>query len=215
MTAMSTVAVVDYGSSNLRSVSKALAHVAADGHKIIISDVPEQILAADRVVIPGQGAIEQCMHGIKAKGLDQVLKECLKNKPFLGICMGLQTLMDESEEDGGVPGLGIISGKVLKFPDNIRDDAGNYCKIPHMGWNRVMQAKQHPLWNGIESGERFYFVHSYYVAPDNAGDITATTDYSVSFTSAIGRDNLFAVQFHPEKSQRAGLKLLENFLNWD
>ena len=212
---MSTVAVVDYGSSNLRSVSKALLHVAADEHNIVISDIPEQILAADRVVIPGQGAIEQCMNGIKSKGLDQVLKECLKNKPFLGICMGLQTLMDESEEDGGIRGLGIIAGRVLRFPDNIRDAAGNDCKIPHMGWNRVIQTRQHPLWHGIASGERFYFVHSYYVQPENNQVITATTDYSVNFTSAICRDNLFAVQFHPEKSQRAGLKLLENFLNWE
>ena len=212
---MSTVAVVDYGSSNLRSVSKALLHVAGGKHKIIICDDPEQILAADRVVIPGQGAIEQCMTGIKSKGLDQVLKECLKHKPFLGICMGLQTLMEESDENGGVRGLGIIAGKVVKFQDNVLDAAGNYCKIPHMGWNCVMQARRHPLWNGIASGERFYFVHSYYVQPDNAEDITATTDYTVSFTSAIGRDNLFAVQFHPEKSQRAGLKLLENFLSWN
>ena len=211
---MSTVAVVDYGSSNLRSVGKALAHVAGGKHEIKICDDPEQILAADRVVIPGQGAIEQCMSGIQARGLDQVLHECLKTKPFLGICMGLQTLMDESEEDGGVRGLGIVAGKVLKFQDNIRDEHGDYFKIPHMGWNRVNQAKQHPLWNGIESGERFYFVHSYYVQPDDSRDISATTDYTVSFTSAIARDNLFAVQFHPEKSQRAGLKLLENFLNW-
>ena len=212
---MSTVAVVDYGSSNLRSVSKALLHVAAGNHKIIICDDPEQILAADRVVIPGQGAIEQCMNGIRSKGLDQVLKECLKSKPFLGICMGLQTLMDESEEDGGVRGLGIIAGKVLKFQGDIRDDSGNYFKIPHMGWNRVNQTRKHPLWNGIESGDRFYFVHSYYVQPADSRDTTATTDYTVDFTSAIGRDNLFAVQFHPEKSQRAGLKLLENFLSWD
>ena len=212
---MSTVAVVDYGSSNLRSVGKALTHVAGGNHVIRICDDPEQILAADRVVIPGQGAIEQCMTGIQTKGLDQVLHECLKNKPFLGICMGLQTLMDESEEDGGVRGLGIIAGRVLKFQDNILDENGNYCKIPHMGWNRVAQVKSHPLWDGIESGERFYFVHSYYVQPDNPGDIGATTDYTVNFTSAIARDNLFAVQFHPEKSQRAGLKLLENFLNWE
>lgn len=212
---MSTVAVVDYGSSNLRSVSKALLHVAGGNHRIIICDDPERILAADRVVIPGQGAIEQCMNGIRSKGLDQVLKECLESKPFLGICMGLQTLMDESDEDGGVRGLGIIAGKVLKFQDNILDNDGNYCKIPHMGWNRVDQAKQHPLWNGIKSGERFYFVHSYYVQPADDRDITATTDYTVVFTSAIARDNLFAVQFHPEKSQRAGLKLLENFLGWE
>lgn len=212
---MSTVAVIDYGSSNLRSVGKALAHVAGGKHEIRICDEPEQILAADRVVIPGQGAIEQCMAGIQSKGLDQVLRECLRNKPFLGICMGLQTLMDESEEDGGVRGLGIVAGRVLKFRDDILDENGYCFKIPHMGWNRVCQTKHHPLWEGIASGERFYFVHSYYVQPDNASDTGATTDYTVNFTSAIARDNLFAVQFHPEKSQRAGLRLLENFLNWD
>lgn len=212
---MSTVAVVDYGSSNLRSVSKALLHVAGTRHRIQICDQAEPILTADRVVIPGQGAIEQCMNAIKSRGLDLVLKECLRDKPFLGICMGLQTLMDESEEDGGVAGLGLVAGKVLRFQDNCKDDTGQYYKIPHMGWNRVNQVKPHPLWNGIPSGERFYFVHSYYVQPDNPGDTAATTDYSVSFTSAVSRDNLFAVQFHPEKSQRAGLKLLENFLNWN
>lgn len=211
---MSIVSVVDYGSSNLRSVSKALTHVADGKHKIIISDDPEQILASDRVVIPGQGAIEQCMNGIKAKGLDEVLRECLKDKPYLGICMGLQTLMDESEEDGGTRGMGIVAGKVVKFPLNGRDENGDIYKIPHMGWNRVVQVKQHPLWQGINSGERFYFVHSYYVRPDNDQDVATTTDYAVNFTSAIARDNLFAVQFHPEKSQRAGLKLLENFLAW-
>lgn len=211
---MNTVVVVDYGSSNLRSVSKALLHVATAKHNIIISADPEQIRLADRVVIPGQGAIQQCMDNIKGKGLDQVLMECLQNKPFLGICMGLQTLMDRSEEDGGIDGLGIVAGNVWRFPDNTRDGTGNLYKIPHMGWNRVMQEKPHSLWHGIASGERFYFVHSYYVQPDDSQDIAATTDYVVTFTSAIARDNLFAVQFHPEKSQRAGLRLLQNFLTW-
>jgi glutamine amidotransferase len=211
---MSTVAVVDYGSSNLRSVSKALLHVAGTSHKIIISADPDRILAADRVVIPGQGAIRQCMGSIMALGLDQVLRECLGNKPFLGICMGLQTLMDRSDEDGGVDGLGIIPGQVVRFPDNVTDACGAQYKIPHMGWNRINLAQSHPLWNGIESGERFYFVHSYYVRPAHNQDIAATTDYAVPFTSAIARDNLFATQFHPEKSQRAGLRLLANFLTW-
>ena len=211
---MSTVAVVDYGSSNLRSVSKALIHVAEARHNIIITADPEQIRAADRLVIPGQGAIQQCMDSIKAKGLDQVLQECLEYKPFLGICMGLQTLMDSSAEDGGVNGLGIIAGDVRRFPDDTRDEVGNRYKIPHMGWNRIEQITSHPLWNGIASGERFYFVHSYYVAPADRQVIAATTDYAVTFTSAIARDNLFAVQFHPEKSQRAGLRLLQNFLVW-
>ena len=211
---MSTVAVVDYGSSNLRSVSKALQHVAGTKHHIVICADPERILSADRVVIPGQGAIQQCMDNIKTKGLDQVLKECLRHKPFLGICMGLQTLMDRSEEDGGIEGLGIVAGQVLRLPLDARDQDGNLYKIPHMGWNRIRQEKPHPLWNGIASGERFYFVHSYYVQPGNSEDIAATTDYAVTFTSAIARENLFAVQFHPEKSQQAGLRLLQNFLSW-
>jgi glutamine amidotransferase len=211
---MQTVAVVDYGSSNLRSVWKALTYVAQSTQHIQVSDDPERILAADRVVIPGQGAIAQCMAGMKEKGLDQVLKECLKTKPFLGICMGLQTLMDWSDEDGGVQGLRIIAGAVRRFPDGAQDASGVLYKIPHMGWNRVDQAKPHPLWEGISTGERFYFVHSYFVEPDNAQDTAATSDYAVTFTSALARDNLFAVQFHPEKSQRAGLKLLQNFLSW-
>lgn len=212
---MSVTAVLDYGSSNLRSVAKALVHAARDKHEIIVSDQPEKILSADRVVIPGQGAIGQCMQSIEQKNLIDVLKECLKNKPFLGICMGLQTLMDESEEDDNTRGLGIVPGKVLKFPENAKDGNGDTYKIPHMGWNEVNQVKPHPLWQGIKSGERFYFVHSYYVKPDRAADTAATTDYTVSFTSAIAHDNLFAVQFHPEKSQHAGLKLLQNFLDWD
>ena len=194
--------------------SSDLMHVAEAKYHIIICADPEQIRAADRVVIPGQGAIQQCMESIKAKGLDQVLNECLQDKPFLGICMGLQTLLDSSEEDGGIDGLGIVAGNVLRFPDNARDGAGNLYKIPHMGWNRIKQVKSHPLWNGIASGERFYFVHSYYVQPDDSQEIAATTDYAITFTSAIARDNLFAVQFHPEKSQRAGLRLLQNFLTW-
>ena len=211
---MNTVIVVDYGSSNLRSVAKALVHVADNNQRVMVSDKPEEILAADRVVIPGQGAIEQCMNSIRGKGLEEVLRECLMNKPFLGICMGLQTLMDESEEDNGTRGLGIVAGKVLRFENNIVGENGASFKIPHMGWNRVEHSINHPLWNHINSGERFYFVHSYYVKPDDDRDIAATTDYGVKFTSAIAHDNLFAVQFHPEKSQWAGLKLLENFLAW-
>lgn len=211
---MSTVTVVDYGSSNLHSVNKALLHVAGSDHEIIISSDPDRILAAERVVIPGQGAMEQCMHSIRAQELEDVLRECIRTKPFLGICMGLQTLMDESEEDGGVSGLGIVPGRVVRFPDHARADNGDIFKIPHMGWNTVTRTREHPLWEGIDNRARFYFVHSYYVVPDNDSDTSATTDYAVSFTSAIARGNLFAVQFHPEKSQRAGLRLLQNFLTW-
>ena len=152
---------------------------------------------------------------IHEKELVEVLQECIQTKPFLGICLGLQSLMHNSDEDGGTTCLGIIPGKVVKFPHNSRDSNGNAFKIPHMGWNRVSQQRQHPLWKEIETGTRFYFVHSFYVKPESEADIVGSTDYIHDFTSAIARDNLFAVQFHPEKSQRAGLTLLRNFLNWD
>lgn len=211
---MQKIAVIDYGMSNLRSVVKALEHVAGKTARIDILDDPEQILAADRIVFPGQGAMGQCMENIRSRGLDQVLLECLRSKPFLGICLGLQTLMQTSEEDGGTPGLGVLAGKVLRFPVGRRDDNGNLYKIPQMGWNQVRQRQPHPLWQGIESGERFYFVHSYYVKPDDETVIAGSTDYILEYTSAAARDNLFATQFHPEKSQRCGLRLLQNFLAW-
>lgn len=211
---MSTVVVIDYGTSNLRSVAKALEYVANKNHRIIVSDQAERIRAADRVVFPGQGAIGQCMQSLKEKNLDELIKESIKTKPFLGICLGLQSLMDESDEDGGTTGLGIIPGRVIRFMDNVKDDKGYTCKIPHMGWNQVNQKKTHALWKDIEDGARFYFVHSYYVAPSNPSDIAAATDYAATFTSAVARDNIFATQFHPEKSQKAGLTLLKNFLVW-
>ena len=212
---MSKIVVLDYGSSNLRSVAKALETVAENDHMITISNSPETILAADKVVFPGQGAIGQCMRNLKEQELDEVIRECILNKPFFGICLGLQSLMDHSNEDGGVEGLGILPGNVIRFPDNVKDDEGNAYKIPSMGWNQVYQAKPHPLWKGIEDGSRFYFVHSYYVEPELESDIAGNTDYICRYTSAIARDNLFATQFHPEKSQHDGLALLKNFINWD
>ncbi len=211
---MQTVAVIDYGASNLRSVARALAYISRDRHRVIVSDRAEEIYQADRIVFPGQGAIRQCMASLRDKSLDQVLLECLKSKPFLGLCLGLQTLMTCSAEDGGTNGLDVLPGRVEKFPEQRKDSAGNICKIPHMGWNNVIQQQPHPLWKGIESGEQFYFVHSYYVKPEQAEITAGTTEYIVDFTSAAARDNLFAVQFHPEKSQRAGLQLLGNFLQW-
>ena len=211
---MQNIAVIDYGMSNLRSVAKALEHVSEGRDNILISSRPEEILAADRIVFPGQGAIGQCMETLRAQGLDQVIQECIRIKPFLGLCLGLQTLLDFSEEDGGTTGLGIVPGKVLRFADKQKDADGNIFKIPHMGWNRVLQTQEHPLWKGIDSGERFYFVHSYYVMPDDENCIAGVTEYILRFTSAIARDNFFAVQFHPEKSQKAGLQLLRNFLEW-
>ncbi|MCK5499485.1 MAG: imidazole glycerol phosphate synthase subunit HisH, partial [Gammaproteobacteria bacterium] len=209
------VAVLDYGTSNLRSVAKALEFVSDNQHEILVTDQRQEILTADRIVFPGQGAMGQCMQQLKDSGLDNIIQESVSTKPFLGICLGLQLLMQESDEDGGVKGLGIIPGKVVRFPDNVKDEHGDICKIPHMGWNRVNQQKQHPLWKNIEDSARFYFVHSYYVQAENDEDIAATTNYATKFTSAVARENVFATQCHPEKSQHAGLTLLKNFLSWD
>ena len=212
---MSRIAVLDYGTSNLRSVVKAIEFVADKRHKVLITDQRQEILAADRIVFPGQGAAGQCMQRLDDTGLGDIIKECIDAKPFLGICLGLQTLMCESDEDGGVKGLGIISGKVVRFPNHVQDEHGDICKIPHMGWNRVNQQKTHPLWKGIEDGSRFYFVHSYYVQTESIENVAAKTEYATEFTSAVTRGNVFATQFHPEKSQHAGLVLLKNFLSWD
>lgn len=212
--ARNTVVILDYGSGNLHSVAKALEHVAGGDYSVQVSAERGAVLAADRIVFPGQGAMGQCMQTLVDRGFPSLLKDCILNKPFLGICLGLQTLMDFSEEDNGTEGLALIAGKVLRFPAAARDERGDPYKIPHMGWNRVRQARPHPLWNSIRDNERFYFVHSYYVQPENEDDSTGVTDYIVSFTSAAARDGLFATQFHPEKSQRAGLTLLRNFLDW-
>jgi glutamine amidotransferase len=211
-----TVVVLDYGMSNLRSVAKALEFVAGGKkHRILVSGSPADLRKADRVVFPGQGAIGDCMRHLVGMGLDEALRECLESKPFLGICLGLQSLMDHSEEGGGTAGLGIYAGNVSRFPPGLNDpNSGERLKIPHMGWNQVWPARPHPLWEGIEPGARFYFVHSYYVNPVERDLVAATTEYGVSFPSALARDNVFAVQFHPEKSQKAGLRLLENFLAW-
>ena len=212
---MSKIVVLDYGSSNLRSVAKALETVAEGNHKITVTDKPKVILSADKVVFPGQGAIGQCMQSLEEKELDNVIKQCILKKPFLGICLGLQSLMEYSDEDGGTEGLGILPGSVIRFTENAKDEKNNTYKIPSMGWNQVYQRKKHPLWNGIDDGTRFYFVHSYYVEMKNESDIAASTDYICHYTSAASRDNIFATQFHPEKSQRPGLTLLKNFLGWD
>ncbi|MEQ8288411.1 MAG: imidazole glycerol phosphate synthase subunit HisH [Gammaproteobacteria bacterium] len=211
---MSRVVVLDYGSSNLRSVAKALETVSNRNDQVVISNDAATILAADRVVFPGQGAIGQCMQSLQQQELDDVIRECIRNKPFLGICLGLQSLMDHSDEDGGIAGLGIIPGKVLRFESNVKDGNGVLFKIPSMGWNQVFQTQPHVLWNGIEDGSRFYFVHSYYVQPESESDIAGETDYICRYTSVAARDNLFATQFHPEKSQHDGLALLKNFINW-
>ncbi len=207
---MKTVTVIDYGMSNLRSVSKALEHVAGNDWLVQVSDKPEMIRHADKIVFPGQGAIGNCMTLLNQTGVAEVIREVIDNKPFLGICLGLQTLLTRSEESGGTAGFNWISGTVRRFVES-----GEPFKIPHMGWNQVQQAQTHPLWVGIPDNSRFYFVHSYYVDPEENRVIAGSTPYGgIHFTSAVAQDNVFAVQFHPEKSQQVGLTLLKNFLDW-
>jgi glutamine amidotransferase len=210
---MSTVVVVDYGMGNLRSVAKAIEHVAPQAEVRVSSDAAE-IAAADRVVVPGQGAMPDCMRELSARGLRDAVIRAAAEKPFLGICVGLQMLFGHAE-DGDVMGLEILPGRIPRFPQAamVAPD-GTRLKVPHMGWNQVQQAEAHPLWDGIEDGARFYFVHSYYVEPASPEVIAGSTHYGIPFTSAVARANIFAVQFHPEKSAQAGLRLLGNFMRW-
>jgi glutamine amidotransferase len=210
---MADIAVVDYGMGNLRSVHQALQAVAGGASVIVTSD-PKEILRVKRVVFPGQGAMPDCMRELDARGLRSAVLEAARVKPFLGICIGLQMLFDYSAE-GDVPGLGILRGNVVRFAHDLRDGQGNKLKVPHMGWNEVHQTGTHPLWAGIAQDARFYFVHSYYVEPQDKTLVQATSDYPQPFVCAVARENLFAVQFHPEKSHSAGLALLRNFLNWN
>ena len=208
------VAVVDYGMGNLRSVSKAIEHVQPQA-RVEVTDDPKRIAGADRVVFPGQGAMPDCMREMEARGLRSAVLGAARTRPFLGICIGLQMLFERSDE-GGVAGLALLPGTVRRFPlEGMVDLQGRKLKVPHMGWNRVRQVKAHVLWSGIEDGSRFYFVHSYFPQAGEAALVQGTTDYGIPFTCAVARDNIFAVQFHPEKSQAAGLQLLSNFLNWN
>ena len=203
------IAVVDYGMGNLRSVSKALERVAP-GEEVVVTSDPVAIRGAERVVVPGQGAMPDCMRQLAASGARDAVVEAAGSKPFLGICIGLQMLFERGEE-GDTPGLGILPGRVPRFAMAGPDSA---LKIPHMGWNEVAQARPHALWRGIADRSRFYFVHSYYPRPADPALSAATCDYGGSFTCAVARDNIFAVQFHPEKSQNSGLQLLSNFVQW-
>jgi len=213
---MSFIAVVDYGMGNLRSVDKALEHVARSGQKVVITSSAEDIAEADRVVFPGQGAARDCMRELQDRNLIEPVRQAAKEKPFLGICMGLQVLMAHSEENNGVDCMDMFKGEVRFFGKVLnKDKSAEPLKIPHMGWNNVTQTISHPLWHGIKQGSRFYFVHSYYVDPVNEAIVAGETEYGIVFTSAIACDNLFAVQFHPEKSAADGLQLLKNFAQWD
>ena len=210
---MSSIAVIDYGMGNLRSVSKALEHVAPDAEVHVTSD-PELVRQAERVVFPGQGAMPDCMRELDARGLRPAVLEAARSKPFLGICIGLQMLFERSEE-GGTAGLGVFPGLVKRFPPQTMKDAqGGKLKVPHMGWNEVMQAEPHALWQGITDANRYYFVHSYYVEAGRPELVAGYSIYGFPFTCAVAQDNIFAVQFHPEKSQTAGLALLANFVTW-
>jgi len=213
---MTYVAVIDYGMGNLRSVVKAIEHVAPRA-RVVLTSRAEDVVAATRVVFPGQGAIAGCMTALDAYRLRDAVLAATTTKPFLGICLGLQALFEFSEEGGGVQGLGVLPGRVPRFPPERMQDprTGLALKVPHMGWNQVRQVRAHALWKGIPDNARFYFVHSYYVAAANPADLTGETEYGLRFTSAAARANIFAVQFHPEKSATAGLKLLENFMTWD
>ena len=211
---MSSIAVIDYGMGNLRSVSKALEHVAPDALVEVTSD-PEVVGRADRVVFPGQGAMPDCMRELNARGLRPAVLSAARTKPFLGICIGLQMLFERSEE-GDTPGLAVFPGRVKRFaPEAMKDTHGAKLKVPHMGWNEVLQTAPHALWRGIADANRFYFVHSYYVEAGKPELVAGTSNYGFPFTCAVAQDNIFAVQFHPEKSQSAGLALLANFVTWE
>ena len=207
------IVVVDYGMGNLRSVAKALQHVAPQREVRVAADAAT-ILAAGRVVLPGQSAMPDCMRGLEASGLKATVLEVMRDRPFLGICLGLQMLFDASEE-GPTACLGALPGRVVRFREDRMVVRGERLKVPHMGWSPVHQTRAHPLWTGIEPGARFYFAHSFYPEPEDSSMTVGTADYPAPFTCAIARDNIFATQFHPEKSQRAGLTLLANFVDWD
>ena len=212
----SLIAVVDYGMGNLRSVSKALEHVTQSDQIVKVTADADDISEADRVVFPGQGAARDCMSELKRLNLIEPLLKAAEEKPFLGICMGMQVLMSHSDENDGVSCMDLFPGDVKFFGDKLNQSGEDRkLKIPHMGWNNVSHKQSHPLWNGIKDDNRFYFVHSYYVEPKDEKLIAGETSYGIDFTSAIARDNVFAVQFHPEKSAADGLLLLENFTRWN
>ena len=209
---MADIAVVDYGMGNLRSVHNALRKVAPAA-SIVVSSDPKEIAGASRVVFPGQGAMPDCMRELNSSGLREAVLDAARNKPFIGICIGLQMLFEHSSE-GDIAGLGVLPGKVVRFAHELRDRQGDKLKVPHMGWNEVALG-DHALWDGIEQDARFYFVHSYYVQPRDDALVQGTSNYPLPFVCAVARENLFAVQFHPEKSARDGLALLRNFVNWN
>ncbi|WP_350337993.1 imidazole glycerol phosphate synthase subunit HisH [Sessilibacter corallicola] len=211
---MNTIAICDYGMGNLHSVASAITQVAPDADVHITADA-ELIERATRVIFPGVGAVRDCMSEIQRLGFDTIVKRAIASgKPVLGICVGMQLLFSNSEENGGIDCMGIVDGVVKYFGDDLVDAQGEKLKVPHMGWNNVRQSVAHPLWESINDQAQFYFVHSYYCQPKNSDLSSGVSEYGSEFTSAIAKDNLFATQFHPEKSHRDGLQLLANFCRW-
>ncbi|MDB5749590.1 MAG: imidazole glycerol phosphate synthase, glutamine amidotransferase subunit [Ramlibacter sp.] len=211
-----TVAVVDYGMGNLRSVSQAVLHVAqGSGLQAVITSRPEDVRAAERVVLPGQGAMPDCMRELRESGLLASVLEAAASKPLFGVCVGMQMVLDRSEE-GPTDGLALIPGEVVRFQlqGQLQPDGSRY-KVPQMGWNEVWQARPHPMWAGVADGSHFYFVHSFYARPSDPRHSVGESEYGVRFTAAVARDNIFATQFHPEKSADQGLSLYRNFLHWN
>ena len=209
---MKTVAIIDYGMGNLHSAKKAVEHVAPDT-TVLVTDNAQKIREADRVILPGVGAIRDCMAEMHRLGVVDLVCEVSQDRPFLGICVGMQALMERSEENGGVDCIGLFPGQVRFFGKDMEED-GERLKVPHMGWNQVQQVNDHPLWAGIEDNSRFYFVHSYCATGVPDEQMAGRCEYGLAFAAAVAKRNVFAVQFHPEKSADAGLKLLENFLRW-
>jgi glutamine amidotransferase len=211
----SIIAVVDYGMGNLRSVAKAIEHVAEKNQRVLVTSNKAEIASASHVIFPGQGAARDCMRELRQHALTESVLDATQNKPFLGICMGLQVLMAHSEENDGVNCMALYPGEVRALAPKLAATGDHGLKIPHMGWNNVTQTQAHPLWAGIKQDSRFYFVHSYFVDPEDHSIVSGTTHYGIEFTSAIACDNVFAVQFHPEKSAADGLRLLHNFVRWN
>jgi glutamine amidotransferase len=209
---MTTIVVVDYGMGNLRSVAKAFEHVAPKA-RVLISGNAATIRSADRVVFPGQGAMPDCMRHLDESGLRETVLEATRTKPLFGVCIGEQMLFEASEE-GDTPGLGVLPGRVVRFAADMTGPDGARLKVPHMGWNRVAQDRPHPLWAGVPDGAYFYFVHSYYADPADPALSAGSVDYGGRFTCVVARDNIFATQFHPEKSAAHGLRLYANFVDW-
>ncbi|MGH8505103.1 MAG: imidazole glycerol phosphate synthase subunit HisH [Stenotrophobium sp.] len=213
---MSSIGVIDYGMGNLHSLGKSLERVA-DGGRVEISYDPEKLLKCDRIVLPGVGGVRACMKELHRLELNDLVAEAAKHKPLLGICLGMQIMLERSQENGGVDALGLFPGEVVRFPDpapSAPSGESERLKVPHMGWNRVRQSQKHPIWAGVPDDSWFYFVHSYHAAPLDPAHALGTTTYIHDFASALARDNIVAFQFHPEKSQAAGMALLANFVNW-